>query len=153
MNFPTPDDVFRAANLVAACTWIALALSPAAARWAPAVRRIAGRGVPLAFAAAYVVLIVAYWGVPGGGFGSVAQVQTLFSEPGLLVAGWLHYLAFDLFVGAWIARRAAEQRWPHAAVLPLLVLCFLFGPAGLLAFAALRATVFRSAASAPAPAA
>ena len=59
--------------------------------------------------------------------------------PALLTAGWLHYLAFDLFVGAWIAERAAALGLPHLVVLPLLALTFLFGPAGLLAFAVLSA--------------
>lgn len=137
-----PDLVFRVANLIAVCTWIALALSPARARWAPVVRRVAGRYVPLLFAAVYVVLIAAFW-TQDAGFGSLEQVRRLFAVPELLVAGWLHYLAFDLFVGAWVAERAPQFGMPHAAVLPLLVLCFLFGPAGWLAYAALRASLFR----------
>ena len=56
-----------------------------------------------------------------------------------LTAGWIHYLAFDLFVGTWIAQRAARLGLPHLATIPLLALTFLFGPAGLLAFFALRA--------------
>ena len=83
-----------------------------------------------------------------GGFGSVAQVQRLFAVPGLLVAGWLHYLAFDLFVGSWIAGGAAALRIPHAIVVGLLLLTFMFGPAGLLAYAALRATLYREPATA-----
>jgi hypothetical protein len=65
-------------------------------------------------------------------------VQRLLAQPALLAAGWLHYLAFDLVVGSWIAERAAGLGLPHLLVLPLLALTFLFGPAGLLAFAALR---------------
>jgi hypothetical protein len=137
-----PETVFRAGNFIAALSWLALAASPASAAWAPRVRRVTGRFVPLAFAVVYVAMIAAYW-VPEGGFGSVAQVQRLFAVPGLLVAGWLHYLAFDLFVGSWIAGRTAELRWPHVVVLPLLALTFAFGPAGLLAYAALRATLLR----------
>ena len=48
------------------------------------------------------------------------------------------YLAFDLFVGTWIASRAAALGWRHWQVMPVLALTFLFGPAGLLAFMALR---------------
>jgi hypothetical protein len=55
-----------------------------------------------------------------------------------LAAGWLHYLAFDLFVGTWVARRAGDLGLPHLAIVPVLALAFLFGPAGLLAFFALR---------------
>jgi hypothetical protein len=152
MDANLPDTVFRAAGAVAALGWLALALSPGSARWAPVVRRITGRLLPLGLALVYVVLIGAYW-TSDGGFGSLADVQRLFAVPGLLVAGWLHYLAFDLFVGSWIAERAAALRMPHAIVVPLLLLTFLFGPAGLLAYAALRLTVFRDTArGTPAPA-
>ena len=138
--FPTPDALFGAANGLAMLGWIALAVSPARARWAGAARRFAGRVVPLLLAAVYVVLF-ARNGMADGGYGSLAEVRRLFAVPELLTAGWLHYLAFDLFVGAWIAERSAELGLPHLALLPLLVLTFLFGPAGLLAFVTLRAFV------------
>jgi hypothetical protein len=67
----------------------------------------------------------------------MAEVRQLFERPGLLAAGWLHYLAFDLFVGTWIARDVAQRGLPHWAVLPCLALCFMFGPAGLLSYAAM----------------
>ena len=141
-SFPTPDALFGAANGLAMFGWIALAVSPAQARWAGAARRFAGRVVPLLLAAAYVVLF-ARNGMADGGYGSLAEVRRLLAVPELLTAGWLHYLAFDLFVGAWIAERSAELGLPHLALLPLLVLTFLFGPAGLLAFLLLAAPVQR----------
>ena len=55
------------------------------------------------------------------------------------LAGWTHYLAFDLFIGAWEVRTARAERIPFLAVVPCLALTFLFGPAGYLAFSALRA--------------
>lgn len=140
--------LFKAANAVAAAGWIALALSPAGTRRAPLVRRIAGRFIPLGFALVYVLPMATHVGGTDGGFGSVAQVQRLFAVPGLLVAGWLHYLAFDLFVGSWIAGRAADLRIPHAVLIVLLFATFMFGPAGLLAYAALRATLYRDDAGA-----
>lgn len=132
-----PQTVFGLASTVAALAWLALALSPSGARWAPRARWIAGRVVPLGFAVLYVALLVAH-GMGDGGFGSLAAVQRLMAQPGALAAGWLHFLAFDLFVGAWIAERAGGLGLPHLIVLPLLGLTFLFGPAGLLAFALLR---------------
>ena len=141
------DLLFRAANAVAVAGWIALAVSPATARWAPQVRRITGRWLPLAFALVYIVLMATHLGAEGG-FGSVAQVQKLFAVPGLVVAGWLHYLAFDLYVGSWIAERAGALGIPHGIVIALLLLTFMFGPAGLLAYAALRAMVYRGDAAA-----
>lgn len=132
----TPTLAFQLGNLLALGGWVALIASPPTRPWAPTVWKLAGRAIPLMLAVAYVALIAVHWGP--GGFGSLAQVRQLFDQPGLLAAGWLHYLAFDLFVGTWIARRAGELGLPHALAVPCLLLTFLFGPAGLLAFAALR---------------
>ena len=133
----SPDIVFRLANGAALLAWLALLASAPAARWTVWIWRITGRGLPLAFGVVYVVMLASHWPADGG-FGSPAQVRALFDVPGALVAGWLHYLAFDLFVGTWIAGRAATLGWSHWQVMPVLVLTFLFGPAGLLAFTALR---------------
>lgn len=135
--FDNQEALFSLSSGTALFSWLALAASPHSARWAPRVRLIAGRAVPLLFAILYVTLF-ATAGMGDGGYDSLASVQRLFGVPGLLLAGWLHYLAFDLFVGAWIADRAGALGMPHLAVLPLLGLTFLFGPAGLLAFALLR---------------
>ena len=131
----SPDLAFRAGNLLALAGWLALALSPPSRRWTPRVWQITGLGLPLLLALAYVALLLGHWGP--GGFGSLAELRQLFERPGLLAAGWLHYLAFDLFVGTWIARDAAQRGLPHAAVLPCLALTFLFGPTGLLVYAAM----------------
>jgi len=134
----TPALAFQIGNMLALSGWAALVVSPPRRPWAPRVWTFTGRVIPLLLAMAYVALITAYWGP--GGFGSLAQVRQLFDQPGLLAAGWLHYLAFDLFVGTWIARRAGELGLPHFLAVPCLLLTFMFGPAGLLAFAVLRLT-------------
>jgi len=133
-----PDLVFSIANAAALTGWLALLLSPQGSRRAPWARRYAGRLLPLALAVLYVAMIATHWRGEGG-FGSLAEVSALFAVPGALAAGWIHYLAFDLFVGAWIAQRGGELGLPHAALVPVLLLSFLFGPAGLLGFVLLRA--------------
>ena len=135
---PSPDLVFQLANGAALLAWLALALSPPGTRWARTTWRVTGRVLPVAFAVVYIALMVANRGADGG-FSSIADVQKLFAVPGLLAAGWIHYLAFDLFVGTWIAERSATLGLPHGWVLPVLFLTFMFGPAGLLAFVLLRA--------------
>ena len=80
-----------------------------------------------------------------GGFSSIEAVRALFQSDALLVAGWLHYLAFDLFVGAWEVRTARAEGIPHLLVIPCLVLTFLFGPLGFLTFLILRAAYARRA--------
>lgn len=64
-----------------------------------------------------------------------------FDSPGVALAGWLHLLAFDPFVGALIVRAARVSDVPFALVLPCLPLAFLFGLAGLAFYDALRAAL------------
>ena len=130
-----PDLHFGLGNALALACWVALAVSPPSRRWTPAVWAVTGRAVPLLLAVAYLGLLIVHRGP--GGFDSLARVRQLFDQPGLLAAGWLHYLAFDLFVGTWIARRAGLLGVHHAWVIPCLLLTFLFGPVGLLAFSLL----------------
>lgn len=132
-----PDVAFRVASAAVLPAWAALLLSPPSARWSATARRWAGQVWPVALSLLYVVLLAVHWRGEGG-FGSLAEVQALFAVPGALVAGWVHYLAFDLFVGGWLAGRAAAHGWSHVWMLPVYVLTFLFGPAGLLVYALLR---------------
>jgi hypothetical protein len=132
----TPDQVFSLANTVALCAWILLVVLPRQ-RWVSSV--LAPIAMPAFFALIYVAIIVTQWKGSAGGFSSLSAVGILFSQPWLLLAGWVHYLAFDLFVGSWEVRDARERGIPHLAVVPCLLLTFLFGPAGWLAYSGLRA--------------
>lgn len=132
----SPDGLFQIANPLALSGWIALACTPLAPR--PALL-YAGRVIPLALAVLYAALILTGWSRAEGGYGSLPDVMRLFDFPDIALAGWVHYLGFDLFVGAWAVQTAQQERIPHLLVLPCLVLIFLFGPAGFLAFMALRA--------------
>jgi Domain of unknown function (DUF4281) len=123
--------------------WLALVFAPLWPRWS---ERVAGLAIPLVLSVGYAALVLVYWTRAPGGFGSLPDVMTLFTTPGIALAGWVHYLAFDLFIGAWITRSARTEGIPHLLVLPCLLLTFLFGPAGFLAFTALRA-IFAARAS------
>jgi Domain of unknown function (DUF4281) len=131
----TPDQVFSIANAAALCIWILLIVLPRQ-RWVSGV--LAPIAMPAVFALIYVAIIVTQWKGSAGGFSSLSAVGMLFSQPWLLLAGWVHYLAFDLFVGSWEVRDARERGIPHLAVVPCLLLTFLFGPAGWLAYSGLR---------------
>lgn len=127
----TPEQLFSMANLIAMAAWIALVILPRRRRVTDV---IAGGAVPLMFAAAYLVIVAATFGRSPGGFGSLADVATLFDNRWMLLAGWIHYLAFDLLVGTWEVRDARERGLPHLLVVPCLVLTFLIGPAGWLLY-------------------
>lgn len=133
--------LFSVVNLVAIAGWVLLAVFPHR-RWA----EVASRWViPGALAAVYVAIIAGSWGQSTGGFSSLEAVSQLFASRWMLLAGWIHYLAFDLFVGAWIVRDARDNGIAHALVLPLLLLTFLFGPAGWLGYIGVRAPARRRA--------
>ena len=96
-------------------------------RWVASV--LAAFVVPAFFAVAYIAIVVAQFGSSSGGFTSLPAVAMLFSNRWLLLAGWIHYLTFDLFVGSWEVRDARERGIPHLAVVPCLALTLMFGPA------------------------
>jgi hypothetical protein len=130
----TPEQLFSIMNLAAVVSWMALALLPRQ-RWVA--RTVTGVAVPAMLAAVYVALVAVHWGGPGG-FSSLAAVALLFGNPWLLLAGWVHYLAFDLLVGSWEVRDARDRGVPHLLVIPCLFLTFMFGPAGWLLYQGVR---------------
>ncbi len=136
------DSLFQSANTLALIGWIVLALSPLSPRWSD---RISGLAIPLVLSAGYTALILAFWSRAPGGFDSLPNVMQLFTFPEIALAGWVHYLAFDLLVGAGEARTARREGIPHLLLLPCLLTTFLFGPAGYLMFQALRASRQRKA--------
>ena len=132
----TPEAVFSAASTTALVSWVLLAVRPRAA-W---VQRITGTIVPIAFALLYVAILSMHLGRGAGDFNSLAGVAALFSDPWTLLAGWVHYLAFDLLTGVWETRDAAQRGIPHWMVVPCLFLTFMLGPAGWLLYQIVRAT-------------
>jgi len=136
----TADQIFQVCNTLALLGWLVLVLF-GWKRWASSLATAVL--LPLLFAVIYSALLLTHWGGSSGNFNSLTGVASLFSNPWLLLAGWVHYLAFDLFVGSWEARDALSHRIPHLAVIPCLLLTFLFGPAGLLLYLLLRFTLRR----------
>jgi Domain of unknown function (DUF4281) len=134
------ETVFSACSTLAMIGWLLLMLVP---RWR-ATQWAAGLAIPLAVAVVYLVLIAQHMPGSQGGFGSLADVARLFSQPGLLLAGWVHYLAFDLFIGSWEVRDAQRHDVPHLLVIPCLLMTFMLGPIGLLAYFLLRAAKART---------
>lgn len=140
----TPERLFSILNLVALVGWLPLAFLPRA-RWAT---RIVPLVVPLLLAIAYAALIASTLPMGDGGFSSLAGVRVLFGNDWALLAGWTHYLAFDLFVGGWELRDAQRRGIPHLLVVPALVLTFLVGPVGLLVHLAIRTLASKRGATA-----
>lgn len=148
---PTPDFLFSLANPAALVGWALLGLAP---RGRLTKALVLSGALPLGLAAAYAALLAAHYLGPhggAGGFGSLAQVAALFRDPWALLAGWVHYLCFDLWVGAWAVRDAQRRGLPHARVVPALALTFLVGPVGLLLYCGLRGLGARRAQTTSSP--
>lgn len=130
----TPAQLFSIANTAAALCWLVLMAAPLRWQW-PRQLAIAAA---LALAMAYAALVGAYIREGQGSFATLAGVASLFQHPGILLAGWVHYLAFDLLVGTWErdeARRIGLTRW---LLVPCQFVTFMFGPIGWLLFMAAR---------------
>ena len=134
------QQLFGLTNVVALVGWAVLLFGPR--RWLP-VARYAAVGLLCVIYVALFVGLTSGWldpvrDGPAGAFEySVAGLRRQFASDGAIVIGWTHYLAFDLFVGCWIAEdadRRGVRRWWQA---PVLLLTFLAGPAGLLLWFAL----------------
>jgi hypothetical protein len=150
--------LFGLTNLVAVAGWLALLLLPRR----PAVHSLVLFGAVGLLCLAYAAMIGALLlggadagRVPGAGAPDLADysipgLRALFMSDTGLVIGWTHYLAFDLFVGLWIARDADAKGFNRFGQAPLLLLTFLAGPLGLLSWLILREGSARRAAREPA---
>jgi hypothetical protein len=126
--------LFSTANTIALLGWLALLVVPLRYRMPRALALVIAVLAAMLYAALMGVLFLG----SDGGFGSLDEVANLFDEPGLLLAGWVHYLAFDLLVGVWERDEARRSSLPQWLLAPCLVLTFLFGPLGWLCFLAVR---------------
>ena len=133
----TAAQLFQIANPVALLGWIVLIISIVLKK--PVWRdQLTGRFWPLGLSAVYSALILFFFFKAPGGFDTLANVQLLFTSEWAALAGWIHYLAFDLFVGTWIARQVMEQGMSRLLLIPLLPMTFMFGPMGFLGFEVAR---------------
>lgn len=123
---------FSTTSNFAMAGWLLLAIYPRRKAW---VFSLTGLAMPALMGIAYAVLMIPNMAdVDGAGYGSLSQVSALFSNDALLLAGWIHYLAFDLAVGTYIAMKSDDMGLSRIVQLPLLFLALMFGPVGLMAF-------------------
>lgn len=131
-----PEAIFKLSNSVALFTWIALIIFPFQ-KW---LHRIIIGIIVTAFCMLYASIVL-----PGLGssdmssFGSLGGVMQLFTNDKAVLAGWIHYLAFDLMTGLYIVNNAMKYGISRFVLLPCLFFTFMLGPIGLLLYFAVRA--------------
>ena len=119
---------------MALIAWAALILLPRRDRLVPMLRWGVVGALCLFYTGSLLWALTVGFGEdgPSASFTTIEGVRAIFATDGGVTVGWTHYLAFDLFVGLWIAERADERgvsRWAQA---PILLVTFLAGPVGLL---------------------
>ncbi len=136
----SPDDLYLALNYGVMPFWALVILVPFLKITDTLVHSVLA---PIVLGVTYTWLLANVMGgvvqVPeGAGFASLDALMKTFSVKEAVVAGWAHYIVFDLFVGAWIARDAQRVGLNQFIVAPSLLLTFLVGPIGLLSYLLLR---------------
>lgn len=129
------ETIFTIVNTISLVGWLLLVFAPRRG-WTD--RLVHSGLIPGLLGTGYTILIVATFGDAEGGFGSLAELMKLFRSEWSVLTGWIHYLAFDLFVGAWELRDSQQRGLAHWKVVPCLLLTFLLGPIGLLSYLILR---------------
>lgn len=97
--------------------------------------------IPIILALLYgFYIIVAIDSGDGMDFGSLESVMQMFTQEDAVMAGWIHYLVFDLLVGMWMLNKN-EKIGIHPILMGIsLTLTFILGPIGFLVFMICKAT-------------
>ncbi|WP_232064522.1 ABA4-like family protein [Rhodocytophaga rosea] len=107
----TPETLFSICNSLVLPQWLLLIVAP---RWKWTKKLANSYIIPLLLALVYVFLFVTHFSeIQNGGFDSLEKVRILFSNDYFLLAGWVHYLVFDLILGSWIAKDGQQASISH----------------------------------------
>ena len=126
------ETLFYAVHLLIFPAWALLAIAP---RWHLTQTLVHSALIPVIMGSIYVWLLsrgIMGESSPNAGFNSLPAVMALFAHPVGALNSWIHFLIFDLFVGAWITRDAGRLGFTRLATLPFLFFSLMFGPLGLL---------------------
>ena len=129
------SQIFKISNILATIAWLFLLIAP---RWKWTGRIIIGFIIIL-FCLVYIYMLTRSFNTDAfESFISLDGVMQLFRNESAVLAGWVHYLAFDLMVGLFIVHNSLKNNIPHLLVIPCLLLTFMLGPVGLLLYMFIR---------------
>jgi ABA DEFICIENT 4-like len=133
----TPSDVFSIANMMAMPMWLLMIILP---KWKVTRFLVDYKIIPLLLSLIYAVYIInSMLTGPAMDFGSLESVMGLFTVENAVLAGWVHYLAFDLLVGMWMLDENKALKIHPLIMAPCLIGTFMLGPIGFLIFMLVRA--------------
>lgn len=136
------DALFGLAGMTVMPFWLLMIFAP---RWGVTARVMRAPLAPLLPALAYLVLVAPKVPalLPMFLQPKLAEVSALLGSPEGATLGWLHFLAFDVFVGRWIYLDSRERGLSAWLISPVLFFTLMFGPVGLLAYLAILAVASR----------
>jgi hypothetical protein len=134
------QSAFLVGNLVATAGWLLLIAGCLVPRMRTMAFKLSGLAIPALLSVAYLGLMYVVFASADApiGVNSLDSVRALLGTPEGAVTGWFHYLAFDLFVGGWIARDAIARGLGAWWLPPVLLATFIAGPVGLIVYLAIR---------------
>lgn len=137
----TAAEVFSLANLLVMPMWILMIVLP---KWKATRFLMDYKVIPLVLSLLYAIYIVIAMRISGGmDFSSLQSVMALFTEENAVLAGWVHYLAFDLLVGMWMIKQNEDLGIHQLLMVPCLLATFMLGPIGFLLFMFIRSIQLR----------
>ena len=125
--------LFNICNLTILLVWSLILFLP---KWKISEQLISYPWVPLGISFFYTYFIIVSGGLAEADFSSLDGIETLFKNttPESAAAGWLHYLAFDFWVGCWIIRHSRKNNIAHLAIIFPLLCTFMLGPIGVMMY-------------------
>lgn len=130
------DNFFEIVNTIILPAWLMLMFAP---KWRWTKKIVLSGYYPLAFAVIYLFIILLNFQLSNFNFSSLQSVKQIFTDDFFLLAGWVHYLAFDLLIGSWIVKDASKYHIKSITLLPILGFTFYLGPIGYLTYRVYRA--------------
>jgi hypothetical protein len=125
------EQIFSVVNGFAAVGWLIMLVL----HNHPLTPKIIISGFLMMLSALYVYLLASgNEGFDAGSFSTLQGVMTLFQSPKAVLAGWVHYLAFDMLAGLLIVMSAGSVGINRFVIIPCLLLCFMLGPSGWLLY-------------------
>jgi hypothetical protein len=129
------SQIFKISNTLAMIAWLLLIIAP---RWKWTGRIIIGFIITL-LCIVYIYMLVGSFEIDDfASFGNLTGVMQLFTNERVVLAGWVHYLAFDLMVGLFIVQNSVKNDISHILIILCLLLTFMLGPVGLFLYLLIR---------------
>ncbi|MEM9488531.1 MAG: ABA4-like family protein [Myxococcota bacterium] len=137
-----PHLTFTICNYAVLPAWLLLLVAP---HKAITQRLVHALWIPALLTLVYTTMLLGGPEAPeGASFSSLEGVMLFFTMPHATLAGWVHFLAFDLFIGAWETRDARRRGIRHVYIAPCLFLTLMLGPIGLTLYLLLRLALRRT---------